>query len=277
MDRPRMPHPHLLVYDGDCSICHAWSRKLVAWAGLSDADRVSHHDLDPALRSRVEAAGLRNELKVVDRADGTITGGFDAIRRFGRGTGLGWLGTLSAVPPLRWLFPFGYGLIARNRRVLAPTPSGLVCACDPDPHLGYNLAFALSAGAVAAVGWWLLIAVGGSVLAGSSRVAWGAAAWKVPLVMASVVGAVAVPRGRRLTWANHLLLLQARAGLALGAGSGLALVARNLEGGRPVEVAVYAAGAVAGFVVFVLGFRRHAPAMSTLARASALPGGGDRP
>jgi predicted DCC family thiol-disulfide oxidoreductase YuxK len=272
-----MPHPYLLVYDGDCSLCLAWSRRLVRWAGLPDADRVSHHDLDPDLRARVEAAGLKNELKVVHRADGTITGGFEAIRRFGRGTGLAWLVVLSAVPPFRWLFPLGYGLIARNRRVLAPTPGGMVCACDPDPHLGYNLAFAVHAGASAALGWWMVIAVGGAVLADAPRVAWADALWKVPLVMASVVGAVGVPRGRRLTWANHLLWVQARAGLAFVAGSALALVARGAGWGRAVEIAAFAAGALGGLVVFLRGIRRHGPAMRALARAPALPDGGDPP
>ncbi len=213
----------------------------------------------------------------MDRADGTITGGFEAIRRFGRGTRLAGLVTVSAVPPFVWLFPLAYGLIARNRRVLAPTPSGMVCACDPDPHLGYNLGFALLTGGLAALGWWMLIAVGGAVLAGSSHVAWASAAWKVPLVMGAVVGAVAVPRGRRLVWANHLLLVEARAGLAFAAGSGVTLLARALAWDRPVEAVAYVAGATAGVVTFVLGLRRHAPAMAALARASALPGGGDRP
>jgi predicted DCC family thiol-disulfide oxidoreductase YuxK len=270
-------HPYLLVYDGDCSLCLAWSRRIVAWAGLADADRVSHHDLDPDLRARVEAAGLRNELKVLDRADGTITGGFEAIRRFGRGTGLASLVALSAVPPFRWLCALGYGLVARNRRVLAPTPGGMVCACDPDPHLGYNLAFAGLAGAVAALGWWAVIAVGGAVLADAPRVGWADALWKVPLVMASVVGAVAAPRGRRLTWANHLLFVQARAGLAFVAGSAVALAARGAGWGRAVEVAAYAAGALGGLVVFLRGVRRHAPALRALARAPALPDGGVPP
>lgn len=272
-----MAHPYLLVYDGDCALCLAWSRRLVAWAGLADGDRVSHHDLDPALRARVEAAGLRNELKVVHRADGTITGGFDAIRRFGRGTGLAWLVALSAVPPCRWLFPLCYGLIARNRRVLAPTPSGMVCACDPDPHLGYNLAFVLLIGAVAALGWWALIAVGAAVVAGDGDVRWADAATKVPLVLLSVLGAVAAPRGRRLTWAAHLVWIHARAGLAFLLGAALARAAHAGAWGRAAEIGAYAAGAAAGAALFLLGLRRHAPALRALARAPALPRAGDPP
>ncbi len=274
-----MPHPYLLVYDGDCSICLAWSRRLVRWAGLPDADRVSHHDLDPDLRARVEAAGLKNELKVVHRADGTITGGFEAIRRFGRGTGLAWLVVLSAVPPFRWVFPLGYGLIARNRRVLAPTPGGMVCACDPDPHLGYNLAFAVHAAAVAALGWWAVIAVGDAVLA-DARASHGPTPRR-RCRSCCCVGrrSVGVRRGRRLALgAHHLPWIQARAGLAFVAGSALALAARGAGWGGRSRSRRSRPGRWAAWSSFLLGMRRrHAPAMRALARAPALPRRGDRP
>lgn len=272
-----MPHPYLLVYDGDCSLCLAWSRRLVRWAGLTDADRVSHHDLAPGLRARVEAAGLRNELKVVDRADGTITGGFEAIRRFGRGTGLASLVTLSGVPPFRWLFAFAYGVIARNRRVLAPTPGGMVCACDPDPHLGYNLAFVLLATAVAALGWWVFLAVGKSVVAGGGPVAWADAATNVPFLLLPLIIGLVVPTGPRLALTAHEAWICARVVVVFATGSALALVARGAGWGRAVEVAAFAAGVLCGLVVLFVAIRRHAPAMRALIRAFTLPRGGDPP
>src|SRR5690606_12424 len=129
--------PPLLVYDGDCPLCERWSARLVRASGRGDAARVSHLDLPEPTRLRVEEAGLRNELKVLVGEE--VLGGLPAILAFLRGSRADLLARAAGRAPLRWVLSLAYGLVARNRRVIAPPRRTIACACDPDPHLGWNL------------------------------------------------------------------------------------------------------------------------------------------
>ncbi|MCC7140200.1 MAG: DUF393 domain-containing protein [Planctomycetes bacterium] len=268
--------PPLLVYDGDCPLCERWSARLLRWSGRDEGARVSHLALPEATRARVEDAGLRNELKVLD--GDAVVGGLPAILRFLRGSRADRLARVAGVVPLRWGLALGYGLIARNRRVIAPPRRTLACACDPDPHLGWNLAFVLGLALVAAAGWGTLVATGWRVLAGATGPArWAEAAWKVPLLLLPVVGCVGARRGARLRWAAHLLWCFAAAAVGFLAGG---LPSLALSGAA--AVVAWGVGAVAGTVLFVRALRRRRPHLSALAAvasraAPGLPSAGPPP
>ena len=111
-----VPTPTLL-FDGDCAFCtsvsHAARRALPA-----DVAVVAWQFADlTALGTTAERA--QREVLWVD-ADGTVSGGAAAVARGLRAAGRPWsaFGVLLSVPPVRWLAPPVYRLVAANRHRL---------------------------------------------------------------------------------------------------------------------------------------------------------------
>ena len=118
--------------DGECSLCQT-SR---SWCEVrDDQDRLRFADFRsqaddhlPVERSQLEGSmWIRN-------ADGTLYSGFEAWRRImSELPGWGWLVWLTGLPPMRWIGPKVYALIARNRHRLRAwtTDSGQPGAGNP--------------------------------------------------------------------------------------------------------------------------------------------------
>ena len=112
-----------LVFDGDCGFC-------------SRAAEVARRVLPPGCdvvpwqRADLAALGVtaeraQAEVVWVDR-DGAVSGGASAVARGLRAAGLPWalLGAVLSVPPLSWLAPPVYRLVAANRyRLPGGTPA----------------------------------------------------------------------------------------------------------------------------------------------------------
>jgi len=103
--------------DGDCHICQRSQR----WCEQHDPEgRVQFHDfriLDD--RSIPVARRDLEESMWVRDGDGHLLAGFDAWRRIiAELPGWRWLARLSALPPVSWVGPTLYRLIARNRHRL---------------------------------------------------------------------------------------------------------------------------------------------------------------
>ena len=123
-----MPTPTLL-FDGDCAFCtrSADVARRVLPAGV-DVTAWQFADL---AGFGVSAERAQQEVLWVDR-DGAVSGGAPAVARALRAAGLPWsvLGALLSVPPLRWLAPPVYRLVAANRYRL---PGG-TAACRVPPR-----------------------------------------------------------------------------------------------------------------------------------------------
>ena len=220
----------VLVYDGDCSMCCAASRRVVAWARLPEASRASHLSFEGETAVRLEAAGIRNEMAVISPATGEIRSGLPAILWFLRGTRWGWLASILDHAVLRAPLTLYYRLIAYNRRVIAPVPPrAFACACDPDPNPAYNAAFTsvLAAGAALGIG-----AAGAYVLQVLRIPAAHALLVSASVILVLVAVAAVAPRGRRV--AAHVAWVLAVAGLpslmALPFALGLAVSALDPAG-----------------------------------------------
>src|SRR3712207_4331297 len=124
MDRPA------LVFDGDCAFC---SRCAALARRILPADSAvlpwQQVDLD-AIGVTPERAQC--EVLWVDR-DGGVVGGAPAVARALRAAGGFWavLGVLLSVPPIRWLAPPVYRLVAANRYRL---PGGTAACRVPAPE-----------------------------------------------------------------------------------------------------------------------------------------------
>ena len=120
-----------LVFDGDCAFCTTAvgvARRVLPAGVTVVAGQFA--DLD-ALGTTADRA--RQEVLWVD-ADGTVSGGAAAVARLLRAAGLplSVLGVLISLPPLRWLAPPVYRLVAANRHRL---PGGTP-ACRVPPRDG---------------------------------------------------------------------------------------------------------------------------------------------
>jgi len=130
--------PKTLIYDGDCPMCGWISRRFGDLGLVDDAHRRPYQTFDGDLAARLEAAGIRNEMLVLDAATGELRAGIEGFLWLLPGTRWSWLSGLLSLAPMRALMQLAYRTIAYNRRVVAPPPRGIVCACDPDPHAGFR-------------------------------------------------------------------------------------------------------------------------------------------
>ncbi|MCZ2804230.1 DUF393 domain-containing protein [Modestobacter sp. VKM Ac-2983] len=118
-----------LVFDGDCAFCTRCAdvaRRLLP----ADVQVVPWQFVDLA-EIGVSAERAQTEVLWVGR-DGAVTGGAPAVARALRAAGRPWwlLGAVLAAPPIRWVAPFGYRLVAANRHRL---PGG-TAACRLPPR-----------------------------------------------------------------------------------------------------------------------------------------------
>ncbi len=118
MDERTEPANPLTVWmDGQCQLCEA-SR---GWCESRDnSGKLEFTDFRTAADGELPVAreNLESSMWVRDR-DGTLLEGFEAWRRImAELPGWRWLAGLTGVPPLRWMGPWLYRAVARNRHRL---------------------------------------------------------------------------------------------------------------------------------------------------------------
>ena len=121
-----------LVFDGDCAFC---TRSAEVARRLLPADvQVVAWQLADLGALGVTAERAQREVLFVDR-DGRVSGGAPAVAEGLRAAGRPWslLGRVLAAPPLRWVAPTGYRLVAANRYRL---PGGTAACRVPPPDAG---------------------------------------------------------------------------------------------------------------------------------------------
>jgi hypothetical protein len=199
----------VLVYDGDCALCVAASQRLVSWAGLPDERRRSHAAFEGEAFERLLAAGVHDELAVLEEATGEIRSGVPGILWWLRDGRLARAAALLDRPAIRALLVPLYRLVARNRRILAPPPPRPIpCACDPTPHAGYQGAFAALLGAAGLAGAMGAIDAGARIARSGPGAATGPGTLALcaapPILLAGLLS-LRLPAGRRLAGLAHRL------------------------------------------------------------------------
>ncbi|MCA0145103.1 thiol-disulfide oxidoreductase DCC family protein [Blastococcus sp. LR1] len=103
-----------LVFDGDCAFCSR-SAELARRILPADTGVVPWQQVDLATAG-FTAERAQTEVLWVDR-EGAVTGGAPAVARTLRAAGGFWalLGLLLSLPPIRWVAPVIYRLVAANR------------------------------------------------------------------------------------------------------------------------------------------------------------------
>jgi predicted DCC family thiol-disulfide oxidoreductase YuxK len=104
-------------YDGQCPVCRA-SRD---WCAVRDPDgRLEFRDFRTAAEVELPVSRAAAEASMWVRGDdGALAAGFAGWRRIlAELPGWRWLARVSGAPPLRWLGPPVYRLVARARTLL---------------------------------------------------------------------------------------------------------------------------------------------------------------
>jgi predicted DCC family thiol-disulfide oxidoreductase YuxK len=109
-------------YDGSCPIC----RRSRTWSEAQDRDgRLVFRDFRSTDDERLPTSRAHHEsTMLVSTPSGAIVEGYSAWRRIlAVLPGWSWLARLTGIPPLSWLGPLGYRLVARMRNLVAmPLP-----------------------------------------------------------------------------------------------------------------------------------------------------------
>ncbi len=208
-----------LAYDGDCPMCLATVALLLRLGLVCEQQTRSSHDLEGTDLAAAQAAGIRNQLVVVDPETGEARAGSDGLLWLvGRNTRYAWPVRLLSLPGLRHLLRWAYQTVSYNRRVISPPRHQITCDCEPEvtplrrmalivPLVVVSCAIVAGYGASVFVGAGLGPAAAGAVLLEVSALA----GW---LTMA-VVGLTLLRGTLRLDYVAHLAVTMCAGALIL--------------------------------------------------------------
>lgn len=105
-------------FDGECTLC----RRSRAWCEDRDPQqRLRFRDFRTTPDDQLPVARSRLSSSMWVYAGGELRDGFAGWRRIlAELPGWRWLARITAIPPLSWLGPIGYRLVARWRHVMMP-------------------------------------------------------------------------------------------------------------------------------------------------------------
>jgi predicted DCC family thiol-disulfide oxidoreductase YuxK/uncharacterized membrane protein YhaH (DUF805 family) len=136
--------PKILAYDGDCPMCTSTVGLLLRWKLVRPEQAQSNHALDADRLALAYAAGMRNELVVIDARSGETRVGTDGLLWILRdNTHNHFLVRALGLPGIRHLLRIGYQVISYNRRIISPPRHSIVCDCEPEVTVARRLSLVL--------------------------------------------------------------------------------------------------------------------------------------
>lgn len=250
-----MMESKILVYDGDCPMCDAGSALVLRALRLPEERRRPFQSFEGEMADRLLAAGMQNEMAVIDPS-GEIRTGIPGILGLLRETRAAWIARLLDRPWLHPALSLGYHLVAYNRRTIAPPrrKPAFVCACDPEYRPGWLLALI-----VLLLGFAFgMTALFGAVVASETGLATPSQGAVRMLIAAGsgwvllFLAALALPRESRLPFLGHLGMVMAGGLLVLVPSM---LLAPVLNG--PWIAGVFLLSVTASFLWMLRSLRRR--------------------
>lgn len=199
-----------LAYDGDCPMCTSSVRLLVRLKLVTPEQTRSNHLLTEEDLKTAQAAGIRNQLVVIDPRTREARKGTDGLLWILRdNTGNHFLVRLLGLPGFRHALRWGYAIVSYNRRIISPPRHQIVCDCEPEVTLARRLSMVVPAlivtiaitaifGAAVFRGWEL-----GDALTGAWFMEVAAGSGWVALVLAA---AALLPREKLIDYFAHLTM-----------------------------------------------------------------------
>jgi predicted DCC family thiol-disulfide oxidoreductase YuxK len=209
----------ILIFDGDCPMCRSTVGLLLRSGLVKPEQARANYDLQGPDRELAEAAGLRNELVVLDPQTRETRRGTDGLLWIARdNTGHRFVFSLLSLPGVRHLLRFGYQIVSYNRRVISPPRHQITCDCEPEVTLARRLSLIVpvTISATIVIGMFGAAVFYGAQLGdasdGALRALVATATGFVPLVVAALV----LLRGeQRVDYIAHLAVTSLAGGLVL--------------------------------------------------------------
>jgi predicted DCC family thiol-disulfide oxidoreductase YuxK len=218
----------VLIYDGDCPMCRATIGKLLHLRLVRPEQTRSNHDLQGPDLEAAQAAGLRNELVVLNPESRETRSGTDGLLWIIRdNTGNHPLVRLASLPGFRDILRWGYQAISYNRRIISPPRHQIVCDCEPQVTVARRLSLIvplllLTALLAAAFGAALFTGAEKSPVAGAVVAILAAGAGWFVLIVAAIAF---LKRDKRIDYVGHSAVTMFIGSLVLVPATLIALVA----------------------------------------------------
>jgi predicted DCC family thiol-disulfide oxidoreductase YuxK len=130
----------VLVYDGDCPMCRGTVALLLRAGWVRSEQLRSNHEIAEQDADVVRAAGIRNQLVVLDLGSRQSRSGVEGLLWIARDNARHrLLVRILGLPLVRQLLRIGYETISYNRRILSPPRRQIVCDCEPEVTLPRRL------------------------------------------------------------------------------------------------------------------------------------------
>jgi predicted DCC family thiol-disulfide oxidoreductase YuxK len=246
-----------LAYDGDCPMCTSLIGWLLRTRLVSPEQARANHDLHGDDLDAVRAAGIRNQLVVLDPLTRQTRAGSDGLLWIiGENLGRPWWIRALGLPGMRQIVSFTYEAVSYNRRIISPPRHQIVCDCEPEVTVARRLMLIVPTTLKALLGFALLgmaVRVGqplNDVLRGGwTTLAVVACGWAM-----LTVTALALLKGeRRIDYIGHL-------GISLLAGALITLPCSVIVALLPDTAAIVGASLtllIAYVVMLRMQPRRH--------------------
>jgi len=133
---------HLILFDGDCPMCQAYTHAFVATGMLDTTGRAAYQNGIDNVCPLIDKQRAVNEIALVDTISGEVTYGVQSIFKI---LGNAWpvFRPLFQFKPFGWLMSKVYAFISYNRRVIIPANEGEHFEWQPTFKLHYRIAYLL--------------------------------------------------------------------------------------------------------------------------------------
>jgi len=133
----------ILLYDDFCPLCAWYSGLFVKYKLLAPENRQPFSTASEKLISLIDFEKGRNEIPLVDPANGTVVYGVDALLSI-LGNPLPFIEKIGKIKPVHWLLTKLYKFVSYNRKVVVARKCGTGrIDCSPEFNIPYRLLLVL--------------------------------------------------------------------------------------------------------------------------------------
>ncbi len=134
---------HKLLIDTDCPMCRMYSSAFEQTGLLENGSTTPYQFLDCSLANTVNLNKAKNEIALLNTQTNEVTYGLDSLKKIILYS-LPALNPILNFTPIDWFLRKLYKFISYNRKVIAPTNTGIhTYECIPDFNLKYRLTYLL--------------------------------------------------------------------------------------------------------------------------------------
>lgn len=140
---------HVILYDAECPMCHAYTKAFVKTGMLDSAGRHPYQQMPEQICPYVDKHRAVNEIALVDVTTGEVSYGIRSLFKI-IGNAIPLFSPLFRFPPFIWIMTKVYAFISYNRKVIIPANTTGKHELQPDFKLTYRIAYLIFTVVIAA-------------------------------------------------------------------------------------------------------------------------------